>query len=149
MVLTYNQIMQRFETFATNHYQINSFGNGDLWEVVEHDQLKDFNYPLMWVEDQPAITEDKIIELTFRIFIINLVQKDESNENEVKSDTLSICLDVISDWVMQTDEIQITVDKNTNLTSFTERFNDELTGWWMDLKLRVPFKYNKCDIPTA
>jgi len=147
MVLTYNQIITKLEAFANAHFQINSFGNGDLWEVIEHDQLKDFNYPLMWVQDQPATTERGKIELVFRVFIINLVQKDESNENEVKSDTLSICLDVLSEWVMQTDNLQVTVDVNTNLTSFTERFNDELTGWWMDLKLEVPFKYNKCDIP--
>ncbi len=152
MVLTYNQIMSKLKTFANEHYQINSFDNGDLWELIEHakrDGVKDQNYPMMFVQDQPATTEQGIIELVFRIYIINLVQKDESNENEVKSDTLQICLDVLSEWVMQTTDLQVTVDKNTNLTSFTERFNDELTGWWMDLKLKVPFKYNKCDIPKA
>ena len=54
MILTYNQILKEFKTFATNHKQIENFGNGDLWEIVEHNQLADFNYPLFWVADQPA-----------------------------------------------------------------------------------------------
>ena len=54
MILTYNQILKEFKTFATNHKQIQNFGNGDLWEIVEHNQLADFNYPLFWVADQPA-----------------------------------------------------------------------------------------------
>jgi len=29
----------------------------------------------------------------------------------------------------------------------TERFNDELTGWWIDIKLNQQFKYDKCAIP--
>ena len=34
MELTYNQIIKVLNDFATNHYQINEFGNGDLWEVM-------------------------------------------------------------------------------------------------------------------
>ena len=147
MELTYNQIIKVLNDFATNHYQINQFGNGDLWEVVEHNQTKDFNYPLLWVQDQPNSTTNGEIEMTFRCFFINLVQKDESNENEVKSDMQQCCLDLLAYWKKQTDYRLVSVDVNTTLTSFTERFNDELTGWWIDIKLTQQFKYDKCAIP--
>lgn len=147
MELTYNQIIKVLNDFATNHYQINEFGNGDLWEVVEHNKTKDFNYPLLWVQDQPNSTTNGEIEMTFRCFFINLVQKDESNENEVKSDMQQCCLDLLSYWHKQTDYRTVSVDVNTTLTSFTERFNDELTGWWIDIKLIQQFKYDKCAIP--
>jgi len=149
MELTYNQIIKILRDYSTANYQINSFGNGDLWEVVEHNQIKDFEYPLMWVQDQPATTSQNEIELVFRVFFISLVHKDESNENEVKSDMLSMCTDLLSFWKMQTDYRLVNIDVNTNLTSFTERFNDELTGWFVDLKLTQNIKYDKCSIPMG
>ena len=45
MILTYNQIIKELSIFAADHYQIENFGNGDLWEAVEHNQLLDWNYP--------------------------------------------------------------------------------------------------------
>ena len=30
-------MIKEFQDFATAHKQINEFGNGDLWEVVQHD----------------------------------------------------------------------------------------------------------------
>ena len=147
MELTYNQIIKTLNDFATSHYQINEFGNGDLWEVIQHDQQKDFNYPLLWVQDQPNTTTQGEIEMVFRCFFINLVQKDESNENEVKSDMQQCCLDLLAFWKKQTDYRTVSIDVNTSLTSFTERFNDELTGWWIDIKISQQFNYDKCSIP--
>ncbi len=54
MILTYNQIIKEFNDFADAHKQVQNFGNGDLWEITESNQLLDYNYPLLWVVDQPA-----------------------------------------------------------------------------------------------
>ena len=67
MIITYNQIMKEFKTFATNHKQINSFGNGDLWEVVERDKLQAFNYPLLWMQDNGSSVQDKAITFNFNV----------------------------------------------------------------------------------
>ena len=42
--ITYLQMMGIFEQFATDHYEINHFGNGDFWEVVETTKLNEFEY---------------------------------------------------------------------------------------------------------
>ena len=68
MKITYNQMIKEFQDFATAHKQINEFGNGDLWEVVQHDSLlKDFNYPLLFVQDSPATIGDGFITNGFNI----------------------------------------------------------------------------------
>ena len=46
MILTYNQIIKEFKDFANAHKQIQNFGNGDLFEITERNQLLDYNYPL-------------------------------------------------------------------------------------------------------
>ena len=153
MILTYNQILKEFKTFATNHKQIENFGNGDLWEIVEHNQLTDFNYPLFWVADQPANLGDGTFTWNFNVMAMDLVNKDESNENDVKSDTCQVLLDCVSYFEQKTatsnnvDWLKVNLVRSGTLTSFTERFEDELTGWGMNIGFRLPFSYNNCDLP--
>ena len=153
MILTYNQILKEFKTFATNHKQIENFGNGDLWEIVEHNQLTDFNYPLLWVADQPANLGDGTFTWNFNVMAMDLVNKDESNENDVKSDMCQVLLDCVSYFEQKTatsnnvDWLKVNLVRSGTLTSFTERFSDELTGWGMNIGFRLPFSYNNCDLP--
>ncbi len=153
MILTYNQILKEFKTFATNHKQIENFGNGDLWEIVEHNQLADFNYPLFWVADQPANLGDGTFTWNFNVMAMDLVNKDESNENDVKSDMCQVLLDCVSYFEQKTatsnnvDWLKVNLVRSGTLTSFTERFSDELTGWGMNIGFRLPFSYNNCDLP--
>ena len=153
MILTYNQILKEFKTFATNHKQIENFGNGDLWEIVEHNQLTDFNYPLFWVADQPANLGDGTFTWNFNVMAMDLVNKDESNENDVKSDMCQVLLDCVSYFEQKTatsnnvDWLKVNLVRSGTLTSFTERFSDELTGWGMNIGFRLPFSYNNCDLP--
>ncbi len=153
MILTYNQILKEFKTFATNHKQIENFGNGDLWEIVEHNQLADFNYPLFWVADQPANLGDGTFTWNFNVMAMDLVNKDESNENDVKSDMCQVLLDCVSYFEQKTaisnnvDWLKVNLVRSGTLTSFTERFEDELTGWGMNIGFRLPFSYNNCDLP--
>ena len=153
MIITYNQIMKEFKTFATNHKQIQNFGNGDLWEIVEHNQLADFNYPLFWVADQPANLGDGTFTWNSNIMAMDLVNKDESNENDVKSDMCQVLLDCVSYFEQKTaisnnvDWLKVNLVRSSTLNSFTERFSDELTGWGMNIGFRLPFSYNNCDLP--
>jgi len=153
MIITYNQIMKEFKTFATNHKQIQNFGNGDLWEIVEHNQLADFNYPLFWVADQPANLGDGTFTWNFNVMAMDLVNKDESNENDVKSDMCQVLLDCVSYFEQKTaisnnvDWLKVNLVRSSTLNSFTERFSDELTGWGMNIGFRLPFSYNNCDLP--
>ena len=155
MILTYNQILKEFETFANNHKQIENFGNGDLWEIVEHNQLTDFNYPLFWVADQPANLGDGTFTWNFNVMAMDLVNKDESNENDVKSDMCQVLLDCVSYFEQKTatsnnvDWLKVNLVRSGTLTSFTERFEDELTGWGMNIGFKIPFAYDNCNLPIT
>lgn len=153
MILTYNQIIEQFRIFANLHKQVQNFGNGDLWEIVEHNQLVDFNYPLFWVADQPATLGDGTFTWNFNIMAMDLVNKDESNENDVKSDMCQVLLDAVAYFEQQNvsssliDWKRINLVRGSTLNSFTERFEDELTGFGMNIGFKMPFAYDNCDIP--
>ena len=151
MKVTYNQIVTQLEEFANAHYQINEFNNGDLWEAVQHDQFSDFDYPLLFVKDNPSNLAPGEINLSFDLLCMDLVNKDESNENEVKSDTLQMLLDVVAYLEKLTTDkwYFIQINKTSSLESFTERFDDELTGWKLSITLKQPLTYNECQIPKT
>jgi len=151
MKVTYNNIITKLEEFANDHYQINEFNNGDLWECVQHDQFSSFNYPLLFVVDSSSSLEQGAINLGFDLLCMDLVDKDESNENEIKSDALQILLDVVAymEKLLNDEWYFLQIQKSSSLESFTERFDDELTGWKINITLKQPLTYNECQIPKA
>ena len=155
MNLTYNQIIRTFNEFADAHLEIQNFGNGDIWEIVEHNQLLDWNFPLLWVSDQPATIGDGTFTWNFNILTMSLVDKDEANENDVKSDMAQVLLDLLAYLEQKTAEtgnvtwMKVQLVKSGTMTSFTERFEDSLTGWGMTIGLKIPLKYDNCNLPMT
>jgi hypothetical protein len=153
MKVSYNQVIKQLNDFATNHKQVKSFGNGDLWEVVQHDQLTNFNYPLLWVVDQAASMGDGDFTWNFQVIVMDIVRKDESNENEVKSDCVQILIDLVAYFEQLNNELnnvnwnQVQLVRSGSVELFTERFEDELSGASVQLGLRFPQNYNYCEVP--
>ena len=150
MKITYNQIIKQFENFATSHKQINEFNSGDLWEIVQHsDLLKDMNYPLLFIQDSPVSVGEGFITSSFNVLVMDKANEG-TVETEVKSDTLLILLDVLAYFEkLYTDNWKyVKMEKNGSIDSFTERFDDTLTGWTMSISFKQPLEYNDCQIPT-
>ena len=148
MKITYNQIIKQFEDFATAHRQINEFKTGDLWEVVQKETLAELNYPMLFVQDSPANIGEGFITNGFNIQVMDKANEG-TVETEVKSDTLLILLDTIAYFEkLYTDNWKfVKIEKTGSISSFTERFDDTLTGWTMSMQLKQPLEYNECQIP--
>lgn len=139
-----NQVKKVLETIATNHKQINSFGFGDIWEFT----TESLTMGVMWAElkDSSFSLNGKSLLLSMSLYFMDLVKKDEGNETEVLSDQLQIAGDVIS--ILDADyNDSFFVDPNVPLTPFTEKSDDEVSGWKADLVLRIPFTKDTCVIP--
>jgi hypothetical protein len=150
MKITYNQIIQEFQDFATAHRQINEFKVGDLWEIVQKESLAELNYPMLFVQDSPASIGDGFITNAFNILVMDKANEG-TIETEVKSDTLLILLDTIAYFEkLYTDNWKfVKIEKSGSISSFTERFDDTLTGWTMTMSLKQPLAYDECQIPQT
>ena len=148
MKITYNQIIKEFQDFATAHRQVNQFKTGDLWEIVQKESLAELNYPMLFVQDSPASIGDGFITNGFNILVMDKANEG-TVETEVKSDTLLILLDTIAYFEkLYTDNWKfVKIEKSGSISSFTERFDDTLTGWTMSMQLKQPLEYDECQIP--
>jgi len=154
--LTKNQVITQLKTLANNHWQVRGFGYGDRWELETtmtkgNDSQKGLaepeKQPFLWVTPIIARVSEGSLFYDFEIIVGDLVKKDESNELEVESDTLLICLDILSK--LDDNSYKWVLDKQSNLQPFTEKWDSEFTGHIMNISLEFMFSYDYCQAPIA
>lgn len=146
--MTLNQLIQKLNDFANAHQQLHSFGFGDLWEI-EASGAK--NAALMWanVVNGAIDINGKTSSIDFRVCIMDLVKKDESNENEVLSDMYLIGADLVAYLNNSSNWEDFTIANNITMTPFTERFDNDWSGWIIDFTIENDFLSDYCQIPLA
>lgn len=143
-MVTLNQVITNLSNIASAHYQLKSFGNGSIQEFATSGTT---NYPAMWVDYEPSQVQGRSYLHVLRIYVCDRLIKGKKNELDVFSDTQQICLDILAQvqsniygWKLVSDSIA--------LSPFSEpRFDDEDAGYYFDLTLKVPFDYDRCQIP--
>lgn len=145
MAKTLNQVIKSLNDIADNHQQLNHFFFGEMYDFATSG---DTQYPAMAVEKEPDLLEGSTLKMNFNLYFIDLVHKDISNRQEVLSDMQSVALDVIYqlthpdyDWVIDSSSI--------TLNDFVDRFDDEVTGYWFKLTLKISSPFDRCAIPQT
>jgi hypothetical protein len=142
---TLNQVITQLEAIATAHYQINSFGFGNIYDITTSG---DITYPLMWVMHDGVDISQGFQNFKFDVIICDIVKGGRVNETEVLSDQLEIVKDVVAQLKHQDYPWDFTGD-NIVLTAFDERFPDSVTGYSFTITLQLEYDSNRCSIPTS
>lgn len=146
--VTLKMLYEVFEDAFNAQTQLATISFGDIFEV---DLNKNEKYPIMHVSTETASYDTGNLTYTFQIICMDLVSKDESNEHDVLSDQLEIIGDVISNIrhsALNTDVTDfrntIRLQDNISCEPFTERFDNEVTGWTASLTIEVEFNASAC-----
>lgn len=139
-----NNLIDYFAYFAANDKFINSFGFGPNWNVAINTNP---TYPLLWVEPQPSVIGKTNIKLKLSIYLIDLVNKDDSNRNDVLSDTFQSLIDLKA-FINKDFSMWLLTDDDADIEPVYEKFDDETDGWKMDLVLNFDNISDVCTIPS-
>ena len=142
---TYNNVIDILKSVGDKHLMIKKVESGDLWDM---DLEKNTKYPLMFINPESVNANITTLTMNFQIFICDLVMADDSNEQEILSDTLQIALDVIT-LIKEEQHEGLFTQEDFNIEPFTERFDNALAGWTFTLPIEVENDYQTCNIPTA
>ena len=150
--ITLNQLVKIFNDFTVRHYQLKTFYYGDVYKI---DTIKDIQYPLLGVF-QGNVSLNKTNEYVrsmsygFNIIVGDILKNDDTNEQELRSDTLQIIADFVAeinqDPFYQSNNILI--ETTSVCEPFTEKLNDIITGWMVTVTITVPFHYTPCTAPS-
>lgn len=143
---TLNQINEILEGIANAHQQINSYGIGDLYDLVANGAV---TYPLMFTVINPGTINGNRMSLNLSLLFMDLVHKDQGNELEVLSDTLQMGTDVVAQLRSPLYEDWFLVGDSVSFEDFTERFNDEVAGFKVDISLTLSEQFNLCSLPIS
>ena len=90
--VTLNNLIELFADIANSNGGVKSHSFGDIWEI----DVTERNYAVSHLSIENAQYLANEIQYDFKLYVMDLVSKDESNENDVLSDTLQIIGDFIS-----------------------------------------------------
>lgn len=140
-MLSLNQIIAQLQTIQRNQGQINDFYFGDPFEITTA------KYPLLGVSLLPGTVSKGINTTRLLLFVADLVDEDESFENEVLSDTQLMALDVYAKFWGYLEDNSIELSRDAAFSSFTERFDDRVSGWQIEIDVRQFYSKNECQVP--
>jgi len=145
-MISLNQFISLLKTISDAHLQLKTFGEGDVWEIGAYAPVQ---YPLMWAMPQPSSTSQKLLNMKFSLIFADIVYHDKSNEQDVLSDTQQIALDILAQLNAPEYADQFILDPSAQLTPFTEKFDDDVAGWKVDINIKVNYLLDRCAVPST
>lgn len=143
-----------FEYIQQQNPMINSFGFGPTYNVDVLPKL----FPILWVEfvESGALrTVDSaaritVFTYTFNIYCLDKIKKGNENFNDTSSDTLYNLQTFITylDQDPFVNSLYINILGDVKFDILYEVFDQNTNGWVARITLKVPNKFNPCNIPT-
>ena len=139
-----NTPVNDFETFANKHYQIKSYGYGDITQLTNDIITKEEpEYIRMYVVPENSAFSENHLNISFNVVVADKLESDYSNQQDALNDTLEIIKDFYSLLYLSDYEI----DWNAQVTPFFEEYETTLCGWTILLTINQKYDYNRCDLP--
>ena len=165
---TYNNAINTLKQLGAEHEQIATTTTGDIYDI---DLEKNTLFPLFHINPVNVATGQSSLTYNFQLFVMDAVSEREnwteanlqsadrlSNEQEVLSSCLQICVDIIgimrhSKWQgageLDIDDPVYFTEGEYTIEPFTERFDNLLTGWVFSIGIVVQNDFQTCTIPVA
>jgi hypothetical protein len=162
--MNWKSIIADFNTLQVKHKQLNSFGVGDIKQLIYLTQNRDKQenvdnnapyYPLMYVLPGSVSQAEQFTTYGFNILICDVMNvKNYDIQNQLLSDTLEICQDILAQFKYSVDALQgdyytdkYDITLPANISPFMEAYDDILVGWNLPISIQVQTPLNRCIAP--
>ena len=149
-MITFNNIVERFEDFATSHFFIKSFSFGSPDDV---DLAKFTEFPLLHLVYTGATYDSGTKTYNIEVYILD-VPADKTDkverQREVVSDAEQCAEDIIADIRMGGNIFTFAQDYevvNATTTPLEEETKNVLSGVLLDLSVAIPYEWDACNAP--
>lgn len=152
-MITFNNIVNRFDWFVKQNVFVNSFSYGSP-EGVDLDKFE--NYPLMHLVYSGANYDVQQKTYNLEVYILDLgANKDKTNNNpKIEREIITECEQVAEDILadMRNGGNVFTFDyeyqlSGGSITPLIEERSNTLTGVLLDIQITVGFTAQACNLP--
>lgn len=161
--VNFKNIINDLKTLELNHKQLNSFGVGDIKQLIyltqQRDKVENTTdaapiYPLMYVIPVSVSRAENFNTYSFNVLICDVMNANNFDiEVDLWSDTLQIAEDILAQYKYSVVSSQGDYEARYDLvlpatiTPFSEAYDDILVGWNLQLQVVVDMPLNRCYAP--
>ncbi len=149
-MITFNNIVERFEIFAENHFFIKSFSFGSPDDV---DLSKFEEFPLMHLVYTGATYDAGMKTYNLEVYILDVPHDKKGKvipQKEAISDSEQCAEDILADIRMGGNIFLFAQDYevvNATTTPLEEETKNVLSGVLLDLSVAIPYEWDACNAP--
>jgi len=151
-MVTLSDIDTILRNIATHHNQIRAFYTTAIDEL-DIDKITIDMYPLFYAQCTRVTTNENSETFTYEFVVADLVIEEQQGVDliEVYSETHLIMRDIIAQFNLAASTSgqfvpgKWVIGFPLNLTPFTARFNNMLTGWGVEVDINVPNPLDLCN----
>jgi hypothetical protein len=143
--MTYKDIVETIETIVLDHKEINNFGYGMLSDI----KPKANQYPYVFLNPVTHTRQDRQTTYSFNLIVMDLVNTLSPSPDKkliVEDRCIKIILDILSKIEYSLNQ-EIDFRKAGSITTFVERFDDEVAGATFQLSIVISDPFDSCDAP--
>jgi hypothetical protein len=139
-------VKNALEQFAENHLVIKRFKTS-FFEQIDNFSSADNTFPILYVIPSDVTFEQYTDRFFFRIYCVDVLQKDRSNESAILNDTLLTLRDLYN-WLKIADN-GLNVLSTARAIPINNFLVDYTAGWYLDVEVEGLAESNDCSIPFS
>jgi hypothetical protein len=147
--MTYLQLINAINAFATKHKEIKRFAS-DFLEQFGNYSTEGNSFPILYaVPDSTSFSVDLYTDLndfTLTFYSVDLIQEDRANINTILNTTNLILNDLHKFFRDDLDDLGVDILTVSNAIPVNNYLMDNVAGWSMTVTFQLE-TYSTCDIP--
>jgi len=146
MNISYINILQTIESFASAHLQIKKFAS-DFPAQMPNFATKNEEYPILFVSPTNSIFQENTNRYEIDVYCFDIIQSDRENINTILSDT-NLILNDLNRWMLDGELFGIDNVSTSEATPIDNSLLDYAAGWVMRMTFETD-TYGICEIPFS
>ncbi len=144
--ISYINILQTIESFASAHLQIKKFAS-DFPAQMPNFATKNEEYPILFVSPTNSIFQENSNRYEIDVYCFDIIQSDRENINTILSDT-NLILNDLNRWMLDGELFGIDNVSTSEATPIDNSLLDYAAGWVMRMTFETD-TYGVCEIPFS
>lgn len=145
MAQNYLTIKSVLDTFATNHDELKRF-KVSFQEQLDNFVAEDGSFPILFSEILDLSFSESEDVYTYRIYCLDLLQKDRSNQDTILNTTSTILSD-LTNWLRLNYEAPVVLLNSPRAIPVSNYLMDFTAGFYADFEFEVVGQKSDCLIP--
>lgn len=145
MLNNYLTVINAIDTFCVNHANIHRF-KSSFFEQMDDFSTSGNSFPIFYSVPNDIAMEENIDVMSFRIYCLDILQKDRVNEEAILNSTYQNLRDLVN-WLRNDEYNDLNVLNSPRAIPVNNFLVDFTTGWYIDVELEVSVGTNDCAIP--